>query len=170
MTSRDTAPAWLAGFVLGEGCFRLIFPGTKRGRASPRALCVDIGAANTDFELIYTASRFLTERGIKHFVTSPVFPKGHKPWIAFKITSKKATQMFLLWIRPFLVGKKAEQADLILEFLNRACAVSRYYPTPADYALAERIRDLKDKSHGERLDRLLQVNAERTAAPSAASV
>jgi hypothetical protein len=63
-----------------------------------------------------------------------------------------------------MIGKKRTQAELVLEFLDKACSVSKYIPTPADYALAFKVRELKDRPRGERLHKLHGENAELTTA------
>lgn len=165
MTSPECACAWFSGLFEGEGCVGLTIPSTKAGRASPRALAPHLQLNNTDFSLVFECGRILQLVGIKHFITQPCYPRGNrKPWIALHVTKKDAVRKCLLWMRPFLVGKKGQQADLVLDFLGRACAVKKYIPNDADYAIAFQVMALKDKSRGERLRRLHGENAELTPA------
>ena len=167
-TTPDPDRAWLAAFLLGEGAIMLSFPSTKKGRKDPRSLAPAIKLPNTDYDIVLHAASIVNAAGITHFVTSPTKPsgKGKKPSISLNLTKKKAVQEFLLMVRPWLVGRKSREADLVLDFLSRACSTPRYIPTERDYDIALQVRALHDKGSGERLQRLIAANAELTTAPA----
>lgn len=163
-TQSDADRAWLAALLLGEGSIGLCFPSAKRGRNDPRALAPQIKLPNTDYAIVLRAAEILEAAKIRHFVTSPSRPSGlgKKPYISANVTNKHGVLAFIRLVGPWLVGRKAREAELLLEFLERACSAKRYYPTDRDYEIALEIRSLHDKGTGERLQRLIAENAERT--------
>ena len=137
-----TEHGWLAGIIDGEGCLTM-YKGSGRGHTAIRT---DARIESTSLLMIDTCASIM-QKIIGRVVTvgAPLTRSSStRPAYRIQIHRKRELLVFLDFIRPLLVNKRAE-ADLIVAYLRRSCAVKYYTPTSEDLEVIQVLKDLKKK-------------------------
>lgn len=116
---------WLAGIIDGEGYLGINVE-TEHWRRfecneRQKGIKVEIKVVNCDPEIVIKTAQIWQKLGINPYIRQPRV-KNLKPNhnVHYEVSTKRLApvQRILLAVRPYLVGTKAERADLILRFID----------------------------------------------------
>lgn len=116
---------WLAGIIDGEGWLGLSLESEHWIRRTENtrqmAIKVEIKVTNCDPEVIVKTAQILQKLGVNAYIRQPTVKNlraNHK--VHYEVATKRMTtvQKVLLAVRPYLVGSKAERADILLRFIE----------------------------------------------------
>jgi len=147
MKVSTTDLAWLAGIADGEGCFSVKSPivrSTGKRAGSRTSYQLWFVLCNTSKPMIDRVASILKATGVQSGTMRKVW-KGKKAtrwqyWIeiARKHDLLRLTEMLL----PHLTAKKTE-AEVVIWYLRKACAVNQYHASALDIALLNALSDVK---------------------------
>jgi hypothetical protein len=120
----DAELGWLAGIIDGEGWLGMSVETEHWYRLGYNtrqySIKVEIKVTNCDPEIIVKTSQIMQTIGVNPYIRQPAveLKPNHKIHFEASIKRMAPVQRILLAIRPYLVGSKAERADLILRFIQ----------------------------------------------------
>ncbi len=138
--------AWLAGIVDGEGCIRLQErKPPKNRRTIVYSPCVIL--TNTSLLLKDKIEEMLEWLGLPKYTKSEQgWKKTWKPRWQIIFTGLSRPKKFLQLVRPYLVVK-AEEADLLLEFIAMREGKQRVPYPPRVLEIHARLAEIKQTRH-----------------------
>ncbi len=139
----NTPLSYIAGFMDGEGCFRV-------GGPTPM-----ISVSNTNFEVIHKIGRFLDYLSLEYGIGERISRTPNlKPQLILTISKVDASKVFCELLLPHLIVKK-EEAQLIIDL----CTLRQNRKTNAHYTPEEheQIKKLMLKSKELKSRRYIRV-------------
>lgn len=136
---KDTDIAWLAGLIDGEGCLymRRIKPGINKNILSLLEI------QTPSIRMYERVTEILYGLNIEYNVELGRMQKmSTRPANKILVVRKHEIKKLLEFVKPYLYVKLPE-AEAMLEFLEKACAVSLYKASDADYEYIDKLKMLK---------------------------
>jgi hypothetical protein len=140
--------AYLAGLIDGEGCItmRHFLRHSASGKYGPgrqNSMGARVEIHTVSPRMIEAIRAILADMGLSCTIEKPKYqPMSTRPAIRLMVHNKHHVRHLLRSVLPYLVVKQPE-AELVLEFLDRACAVPRYRIVQEDYEIRAALPDLK---------------------------
>lgn len=137
--------AWLAGLIDGEGCLYGLHKTSQHASkaSADNRIEIKLEIHSASSRMIDAVSDILDTAGIVCHREKPKHqPLSTRPAHRLRVINKCALRDLLKLLLPYLVVKRPE-AELVLSFLERQCAVSRYRMQPADLEMIAQLKALK---------------------------
>lgn len=136
---KETDIAWLAGLVDGEGCLfmRRISPQKQKSMEAR----VEIHTPS--IRMFERVTRIFDGLEIQYSLEIGRMQKmSTRPANKITVNKKHEIKKLLLLIQPYLYVKLPE-AEVMLEYLSKACLVSHYKASDVDYEYIDKLKALK---------------------------
>lgn len=120
----DAELGWLAGIIDGEGWLGMSIETEHWYRIGQntrqKSIKVEIKVTNCDPEIVVKTAQIMQKLGVNPYIRQPKVELKANHKIHYEASTKRMApvQRILQAIRPYLVGSKAERADLILRFIE----------------------------------------------------
>jgi hypothetical protein len=128
----------------------MIWSARNKKSGARHVRCRAVVLNNTNQVLINKVSELLTKEGFNSSIVCTTnravwHPVWKRAW-RVELQGIDETKKFLEWIRPYLVSKQ-EQADLVLQFLDRRSTSTKTDTTIEDIALLTRCQELNRRGN-----------------------
>jgi hypothetical protein len=120
----DAELGWLAGIIDGEGYLGMNVESEHNYRPThhtrQHSIKIEIKVTNCDPEIVVKTAQIMQKLGVNPYIRQPAvdLKPNHKVHYEASIKRMAPVKRVLEAIRPYLVGSKAERADIILRFIQ----------------------------------------------------
>lgn len=127
---------WMSGIIDGEGCFY--------ARSKKTTILVRFTLQATSKAMVIKFKELLDQMQIRNRLRekTKTQKEHHRNSFILDVDTKKNVLKFLKVFTPHLIVKRQE-AELLLEYFERACRVKVYKATEEDHQLVEKVKSLK---------------------------
>lgn len=135
----ETDIAWLAGLIDGEGCIFMRRLSPQRQKSIDSRLEIH----TPSIRMFERVTKALDDLEIQYSLEiGRMQKKSTRPANKITVNKKHELKNLLLLIQPYLYVKLPE-AEVMLEYLDKACLVSRYKASDVDYEYIDKLKALK---------------------------